>query len=200
MTWEIRQGDALERRSNGTFLPGTHWRPRRPHWDREWLEERYSRRGLAAWEIAEEADCTENNILYWLAKHDIHRRTVSETRASKHWGPVGPDNPMYGRTGKRNPNYKDGSSPDRQRLYAGAEWKRVARSVRARDGYRCVRCGAEKQGLRSLHLHHLKPWAGHPELRFDPDNIVTLCKACHDDAHRKGGDARSVGRFDKATL
>ena len=29
------------RDSTGRFLKGTHWRPRKPHWDRDWLYEQY---------------------------------------------------------------------------------------------------------------------------------------------------------------
>jgi len=28
-------------------------------------------------------------------------------------------------------------------------------------------------------VHHIKPIATHPELAFDKDNLVTLCKQCH---------------------
>lgn len=101
----------------------------------------------------------------------------------------GPGNGMYGRKGPLNPRYVDGSSPERQRSYSTAEWRDLVRVVRARDGYRCRDCGAEKHGRRSLHLHHLKPWAGNPEHRFDPDNVVTLCAPCHRARHARGGDA-----------
>ncbi len=124
-------------------------------------------------------------------RHTPETRAVLSAKAKrpKPWL-RGERNGMAGRVGVANPNYKDGSSPERQRLYSSAEWRRVSRLVRERDGYRCQRCGAEKQGRRSLHLHHIEPWAGHPERRFDPENIVTLCRACHHEVHRKGGDAR----------
>ncbi len=92
---------------------------------------------------------------------------------------------MSGRTGATNPNYKDGSSPERQRLYASAEWKRVRRIVFARDGYRCARCHEVRYGARTMHLHHVKRWATHPELRFDPNNLIVLCRDCHHGEHRK---------------
>jgi HNH endonuclease len=48
-----------------------------------------------------------------------------------------------------------------------------------RDNFKCVLCG-ECAGV----VHHIKPWARHEELRFEPLNLVTLCKACHvDKAH-----------------
>lgn len=119
-------------------------------------------------------------------KHSDETRRLLSEKASvpKPWL-RGDRNGMAGRTGRLNPNYVDGSSPERQRAYASAEWRELVRVVRARDGYRCVECGAEKCGRRSLHLHHVKPWAGNPESRFDPDNILTLCADCHRAVHRR---------------
>jgi hypothetical protein len=118
--------------------------------------------------------------------HSAKTRAVLSAKASvqKPWI-RGERNGMHGKVGSLNPRYVDGSSPERQRAYASAEWREVQRVVRNRDGYRCVRCGTAKLGRRSLHLHHVKPWAGNPELRFAPDNIVTLCADCHRAAHRK---------------
>jgi 5-methylcytosine-specific restriction enzyme A len=91
---------------------------------------------------------------------------------------------MAGRTGKLNPNYKDGSSPERQRLYASAEWRALRRTVFARDGYVCATCGENRYGDRQMHLHHVKSWGEYPALRLDPDNIIVLCRECHHAEHR----------------
>jgi len=91
---------------------------------------------------------------------------------------------MAGRTGEANPNWRGGTSPDRQRLYSGSAWRKLRRTVLERDGV-CRECGAH----RGLHLHHVLPWATHPDARFDSDNVVLLCHGCHYNAHRRGGDA-----------
>ena len=93
----------------------------------------------------------------------------------------GERNGMFGRTGERSSNWKGGVSPERQRLYASGEWRRVSRQVRVRDGG-CVTC----HSAVDLHVHHVLSFADHPDLRLDPDNLVTLCRECHIDAHRKG--------------
>lgn len=94
-------------------------------------------------------------------------------------------NGMHGQTGELNPRYVDGSSPERQRAYASAEWKATMRAVYKRDGYACRECGVGKTTPRSLHAHHVYPWAGHPELRFDLGNLVTLCRPCHQWVHSR---------------
>jgi hypothetical protein len=84
----------------------------------------------------------------------------------------GKRNGMSGRIGTTNPNYKSGSSPERQRLYASGEWKELIRSIYRRDNYRCTQCGSPKRERRA-------------ELRADPSNIVTLCRTCHERLHSK---------------
>ncbi len=172
------------------FKPGQHWRPRRPHWDRGWLQHQYETLGRSSGDIAREHECTDATILFWLRKFAITRRSVSETRTLKHWGAFGQDNPMHGRTGRLNPRYVDGSSPDRQRLYVQGEGRAFLRVILARDRYRCRRCGEPKTTPKSLHVHHLKPWAGNPSLRFDEANAVAICRQCHHWIHSRANVSR----------
>ena len=173
----------------GRFVKGTHWRERKPHWDAAWLSEMYLTRGLSAGDIASICGCTDAAIMHWLRKHSIPRRDISSARALKKWGLHGERNGMYGRTGSMNPRYVDGGSPERQRLYVRGEGRRFLQDVRARDNHMCVRCGAPRQGKRSLHVHHIKDWAGNPELRFDMNNVVSLCQSCHSFVHSRKNTA-----------
>lgn len=54
-------------------------------------------------------------------------------------------------------------------------YRKLREEVLARDGYACTECGSTDD----LQAHHLKPFAEYPEYRFDIDNGVTLCRACH---------------------
>jgi hypothetical protein len=118
--------------------------------------------------------------------HSDETRSILREAASKPKPHIrGGRNGMSGRTGETNPNYKGGDCPERQRLYASGEAKEFLRTVYKRDGYVCRRCGSGKKALRGLHAHHLKDWARHPELRFDLDNVVTLCRPCHEWVHSK---------------
>lgn len=65
---------------------------------------------------------------------------------------------------------------------------RIRREVLTRDRHRCRRKGCDH--TRFLHLHHLVPRAkggGNAA-----ENLVTLCTACHDLWHRKGGDLQAM--------
>jgi hypothetical protein len=61
---------------------------------------------------------------------------------------------------------------------------RVRREVLARDRLRCRRRGCGH--TRHLDIHHLVP--RHRGGGHEPDNLVTLCTACHRLWHERGGD------------
>lgn len=45
-------------------------------------------------------------------------------------------------------------------------------------------CGS----MTKVVAHHIKPWSSHPELRYDPDNGIALCQACHDKIKDREGE------------
>lgn len=170
----------IARKPDGTFQKGTHWRPKREHWDRAWLEQKYLREKMSAREIADMQGITEGAILYWMKRHGIPRRSISGSRKVKKWGSFGSDNPMYGKGGSDNPNWKGGVTPQRQSDYVKRGVRKILSSVRKRDRF-CQRC----REYGKLHVHHIKSYAEHPELRYDMNNLICLCKACHNWVHSK---------------
>lgn len=76
-----------------------------------------------------------------------------------------------------------------KRLYP--EYRDWRKTVLRRDDYTCHICGI--RGSR-MHAHHLDSYARNPELRTDPNNGVTLCKACHDQFHLAHGVCRPTTR------
>lgn len=156
-----------------------------PHANREWLYEQYVNQKRSASSIAEECNVGENNIYYFLSKFNIPRRSMSEIRKIKRWGLSGKANGMFGRTGKSNPNYKTGSSPERQTFYSKGKGKDFLKIILSRDNYTCQRCGNGKKGKKGLHVHHIKGWAIHENLRFEANNCITLCRKCHEWVHSK---------------
>lgn len=69
----------------------------------------------------------------------------------------------------RNPK----PNPRANRLYR--EWRNT---ILQRDNFTCQDCSLNDKGTR-LEIHHIKPFALFPELRFDSMNVVTLCRDCH---------------------
>lgn len=171
----------------GRFVKGHHWRKPQPFRDREWLVQHYHGFGMSAADIAERSGVHENAILYWLNKHDIRRRSISEARRVKHWSLTGSENGMHGRDGKDNPNWRGGVTPERQAFYASQEWKTACSAVWKRDMATCRRCGLRREGVKDgveFHIHHIASFANE-DLRAEVDNLVLLCDGCHHWVHSR---------------
>lgn len=67
----------------------------------------------------------------------------------------------------------------------------VKEAVLVRDRYRCRICGSENR----ITIHHLKRRAEFPELASDPDNLATLCQACHGEVEHGKADMQMTGNF-----
>ncbi len=168
------------------FKPGEHWRDPKPYWNRDWLYEEYIVKQRSAAEIAKDFNCHRNNIQYFLHKHSIEARTTSESRAVKHWGSSGEKNNMFGVSGADHPNWKGGTTPERQSFYHSIEWGSAIKVVWARDCATCQRCGKISAGkLGSFHIHHIISFSEAKELQADPENLTLLCRDCHHWVHSK---------------
>lgn len=65
---------------------------------------------------------------------------------------------------------------ERTILCGREEYKKWRSDVFARDGWTCQTCGVRGCYLEA---HHIKSWAKFPQLRYEINNGVTLCKGCH---------------------
>lgn len=85
------------------------------------------------------------------------------------------------RTGENNPHWNsDLTKEDRLNNRDLLTPNSFRQRIYARDGFRCTLCGAN----HSFHAHHMEPWSKNKERRNEPDNLVTICRTCHDDYHR----------------
>ena len=55
-----------------------------------------------------------------------------------------------------------------------------------RDNYSCQKCNAKGEGV-VLHAHHILSYKKNIIVANDIDNVITLCKSCHKEVHKKGG-------------
>jgi hypothetical protein len=83
--------------------------------------------------------------------------------------------------GPEHPFWKGGISPARQADYHNPVYIAFRSAVLERDDWTCQSCG--KRGGR-LEVHHVKSWAEHPTLRYEPSNGQTLCRPCHNQTKR----------------
>lgn len=75
--------------------------------------------------------------------------------------------------GENHHNWKGGIS-DRNR-----DAKKWAFDIVDRDK-KCIKCG----NTENLHAHHIKSFSEYPDLRYDINNGITLCKKCHAEEHK----------------
>lgn len=152
--------------------------------DKEWLRQKYQEEGISASDIAKQFEVTEANILFFMRRHNIPRRTISEARALKHWGSPGELNGMYGVCGENHPGWKGGHTSERQAFYNSEEWAIASRAVWIRDERTCQRCDKKKAWKDTFHIHHVVSFAIE-ELRADVDNLILFCAKCHRWVHGK---------------
>ena len=83
-------------------------------------------------------------------------------------------------TGRRK---KDPKTPEWKRIRCSKSWLKWRKEVFERDDYTCQECGIRnKKGLGKtieLNPHHIKSVKNYPNLVFEVDNGITLCRSCH---------------------
>lgn len=72
--------------------------------------------------------------------------------------------------------WKGGILAENRRIRNSFEMRLWRESVFQRDNWTCQKCHVRGGKLEA---HHIKPFAVFPELRFDLNNGITLCKSCH---------------------
>lgn len=65
--------------------------------------------------------------------------------------------------------------PTNQEIRQSPKYRQLRITVLKRDKFKCVFCDETK----NLEVHHMYSFASFPELRFDPNNCITLCQYHH---------------------
>lgn len=149
--------------------------------DRHWIEERV-RRGVRLVDVAVEANISEP----YLRKHMRELGLAGLARSLK----------LTARAGNKGQHYKLRSKTSDERSAIAARmtgagnhrWRGGGRgqqmlhdlrlSILQRDSYRCKMCG-KAPSRRKLHVHHIDLYAPGKASNSDPNNLITLCSACH---------------------
>ena len=86
---------------------------------------------------------------------------------------------------KRQVKKKQGASDF---FHSSAKWTRKSKAIRERDHHLCQACLRGLDGTRirytrdGLEVHHIVPISEDYDLRLDDDNLITLCRECHEKA------------------
>ena len=70
---------------------------------------------------------------------------------------------------------------DEMRFLRSRRWANLRKRILERDDYHCQRC-LIKYGIletTNLEAHHIKSRKNFPQLRWEEDNIICVCKTCN---------------------
>lgn len=142
--------------------------------------------GKTSVEIAQQIKVTSVTVCAWLRSMGITPRR-SPTLATR-------QKLRAANLGEKRWNWKGGVTPERVRLRVSLDMKLAREACFKRDNYTCRCCGA--RGGR-LNAHHIWPFQKFSEWKYEPWNLLTLCKRCHDAFHKAaGGHVRmAIGPF-----
>jgi thymidylate synthase (FAD) len=160
--------------------------------DRDWLEAQLNQ-GRHADEIAEAAGCSIECVKKWVYRHDLSlnkRPTGTQNPWNKNRGgyqlDLSPESrqirqqnaKQYTKRGAESNFWKGGVSSDRTLI--GAWTRQIAPQVHEKFDYICQSCGVRGG---ELHAHHLVPVFADLALAYEFENLVSVCKDCHETIH-----------------
>lgn len=78
-------------------------------------------------------------------------------------------------------------------FYNSKQWRRLSHRIIRDAHYECQMCKAEHRLARATLAHHVLYLREHPELAYEPSNLMALCHDCHERIHKRGLYAESPG-------
>ena len=70
-------------------------------------------------------------------------------------------------------------------LYTSGAWIRKRKVILKRDNYLCVNCQRFGRTTEAKEVHHIYPIETNPELKLTNENLISLCKSCHNKMHNR---------------
>lgn len=75
-------------------------------------------------------------------------------------------------------------------FYASLKWKKKRQAILRRDNYLCKECKKYGRITEAKEVHHIVHLEDAPELALCNDNLISLCKRCHNKRHPEKGKFR----------
>ena len=176
--------------------------------DRTWLETQLNQ-GRHADEMADVAGCSIECVKKWVYHHGLalnKRSPGTKTPWNKERGgyqlnltpesrQIRQENATkHTRRGADSNFWKGGVSNDRTLI--GAWTRQTAPQVHEKFNYICQSCGVRGG---ELHAHHLVPVFADATLAYEFDNLLSVCKGCHENIHQQNLEATFAENFQPIT-
>lgn len=81
-------------------------------------------------------------------------------------------------------------SSDYLEQYKNPKWQKLRLKILERDRWVCQKCGEDESQLQ---VHHRRYIFGKKVWEYNKDDLVTLCKECHE--NEKEGMKEEIGKF-----
>lgn len=67
------------------------------------------------------------------------------------------------------------------RFYSSYKWQKLRKTIIERDNNICQRCLKVYNRIETddLQVHHIKSREHYPQLEYDRDNLITVCRHCN---------------------
>lgn len=75
---------------------------------------------------------------------------------------------------------------ERDNRYKNSRWWKLRLRVLERDHFECQVCASVGGYSRAAEVHHILPAESFRHLFYQEDNLVSLCRDCHDTVHNRG--------------
>lgn len=82
-------------------------------------------------------------------------------------------------------------------FYVSKAWRRKKKAILRRDHYQCQLCKRYGRLTEAKIVHHKLELAEYPELALDDDNLISVCRACHNKLHPEKAEARNKYKYGK---
>lgn len=97
---------------------------------------------------------------------------------------------------KKDKNRRKMTREETEAFYNSPRWRRKQKAILRRDHYQCQLCKRYGRISEASIVHHKLELAEYPELAMDDDNLVSVCRKCHNKLHdEKGAKAQQKRRY-----
>ena len=122
---------------------------------------------------------------YYIKQSRINKSNFCSSRCNAKYNHQGkqPKNSVNWKK-ENHPNWKGGINYKNEKIRHSLKYIIWRNEVYKRDNWTCRIC-KKKCKERDIVAHHLQLFSEFPELRFDIDNGITLCRSCHFREHSK---------------